>query len=145
MSYHKLIDKIESFIGGKFMNHKKKRLAILVSLLCIVAFIFLASQFQKHITKRNFERDTVAFANKNKKTVFEVNQIVLFSTCDAKNKTGFFTNFTIENLYQYADLAIFINHSSRDEKTLENTFKKVSISNIQYTSLPKVRTTTVIF
>lgn len=127
------------------MNKKIKILTIIVFLLLILVILFTFLLSQKYVIKSNFEKDILAFANKNDKTVFEVNKIVLFSNCDAKNKTGSATNFTIENLYQYTDLAIFINHSSTEEKTLENTFKNVSINNIQYTTSPEVRTTTVIF
>ena len=75
---------------------------------------------------------------KNDKTVFEVNKIVFFSICDAKNKTSSSTNFTIENLYQYTDIAIFINNKSTEEKTLENTFKKVSINNVKFNTTPEL-------
>ena len=75
---------------------------------------------------------------KNDKTVFEVNKIVFFSNCDAKNKTSSSTNFTIENLYQYTDIAIFINNKSTEEKTLENTFKKVSINNVKFNTTPEL-------
>ena len=127
------------------MSKKIKILTIIVFLLLILVVIFAFLLSQKYVIKSNFEQDILPFANKNDKTVFEVNKIVLFSNCDAKNKTGSATNFTIENLYQYTDLAIFINHSSTEEKTLKNTLKKVSITNIQYTTTPEVRTTTVIF
>ena len=127
------------------MDNKKKILAVIVFLLLIVVVIFAYLLSQKYVIKSNFERDILPFANKNDKTIFQVNKIILFSNCDAKNKTGSATNFTIENLYQYTDLAIFINHSSTEEKTLKNTFKKVSINNIQYTTLPEDRTTNIIF
>ncbi len=115
---------------------KKKVLTILVFLLFIIVFILAYLLFQKYVLKSSFEKDILPFANKNDKTVFEVNKIVLFSGCDAKNKTGSVTNFTIENLYQFTDIALFINNSSSEEKNLENTFKKVSISNIQYLEPP---------
>ncbi len=127
------------------MSKKIKILTVIVFLLLIFVVIFAYLLSQKYVIKSNYERDILPFANKNDKTVFEVNKIILFSNCDAKNKTGSATNFTIENLYQYTDLAIFINHSSTEEKTLENTFKNVSINNIQYTTLPENRTTNVIF
>ena len=82
---------------------------------------------------------------KNQKTVFEVNKIVFFSNCDAKNKTSSSTNFTIENLYQYTDMAIFINNHSTDEKTSENTLKKVSINNIKFNKMPELRRAKIIF
>ncbi len=120
------------------MDKKKKILTIIVFMLFIIVFVLAYLLFQKYVIKSNFEREILPFANKNDKTVFQVNKIVLFSNCDAKNKTGSSTNFTIENLYQYTDMAIFINNSSTEEKTLENTFKKVSIQNIQYPTLPEL-------
>lgn len=118
--------------------NKKKILTIIVFILFMIVFVLAYLLFQKYVIKSNFERDILPFANKNDKTVFAINKIVLFSNCDAKNKTGSVTNFTIENLYQFTDMAIFINHSSTEEKTLENTFKKVSINNIQYTASPEL-------
>ena len=118
--------------------NKKKFLTIIVFILFIFVFILAYLLFQKYVLKSNFEKDILPFANKNDKTVFQVNKIVMFSNCDAKNKTGSVTNFTIENLYQYTDIALFINSSSTEEKNLENTFKKVSISNIQYTTSPEL-------
>ncbi len=75
---------------------------------------------------------------KNDKTVFEINKIVFFSSCDAKNKTSSSSNFTIENLYQYTDIAIFINNKSEEEKTSKNTFKKVYINNVKFNKLPEL-------
>lgn len=120
------------------MDKKQKILTIIVFILLIFVFGLAYLFFQKYVIKSNFERDILPFANKNDKTVFEVNKIVLFSNCDAKNKTGSHTNFTIENLYQYTDIAIFINSSSTEEKTLENTFQKVSIQNVNFAVLPEV-------
>lgn len=117
---------------------QKKILTIIVFILFFVVFVLAYLLFQKYVIKSNFERDILPFASKNDKTVFQVNKITLFSNCDAKNKTGSISNFTLENLYQYTDMAIFINNSSTEKKTLENTFKKVSISNIQYTTPPEL-------
>lgn len=118
--------------------NKKKILTILVFTLLILVFILAYLIFQKYVIKSNFEKDMLSFASKNNKTVFQINKIVMFSNCDAKNKTGSVTNFTIENLYQFTDIAIFINHSSTEEKNLENTFKKVSINHIQYLAFPEL-------
>lgn len=117
---------------------------MIISLLLIILVILAYLLFQKYILKTNFEKSILPFASKNDKTVFKVNKIILFSNCDAKNKSGSITNFTIENLYQYTDFAIFINHASTEEKTLENTLKKVSIRNIQYITSPTVRRAKII-
>lgn len=120
------------------MDKKKKILTILVILLLIFAFYLTYLVFSKLLLKNNFEKDILPFALQNEKTVFQINKIVLFSNCDAKNKTGSASNFTIENLYQYTDIALFINASSKEEKTLENTLKKVSICNVQYPTIPEL-------
>lgn len=61
----------------------------------------------------------------------------MFSSCDSKNKTSSANHFTIENLYQYTDIALFI-ESTTAEKTLENTLKEVSIQNIQFHTKPNL-------
>ena len=120
------------------MDIKKKILTIIVFILFIIIFILIYLLFQKYVIKSNFEKDILPFANKNDKTVFNIDKIVLFSNCDALNKTGSSSNFTIENLYQYTDIALFINNTSSEEKKLENTFKKVSISNIKFNTSPEL-------
>lgn len=124
---------------------KKKRTCLILFLLLIVLAILTYLLLQKHNIKNNFEKEILPFANKNNKMVFQVNKIVLFSNCDAKNKTSSSTHFTVENLYQYTDLAIFINHAFTEEKTLENTLKKVKIDNIRYPTTPTIRRTKIIF
>ena len=61
----------------------------------------------------------------------------MFSSCDSKNKTSSANHFTIENLYQYTDIALFI-ESTAKKKSLENTLKEVSIQNIQFNTKPNL-------
>ena len=61
----------------------------------------------------------------------------MFSSCDSKNKTSSANHFTIENLYQYTVIALFI-ESTATEKSLENTLKEVSIQNIQFNTKPNL-------
>ena len=109
---------------------------ITIVLICILIFLtFLV--FQKYMLKKNFEDDILSFADKNQSTVFTVDSITLFSSADAGYKTNTANNFTIQNLYQYTDIALFIKNAS-DEDTLENTLKKVRIENIQFSNMPKL-------
>ncbi len=118
---------------------KKKTIAIIIIFILLILLIFLAYLlFQKYVLKTNFENDVLSFANKNDEVIFKIDKITLFSNCDTKNKTGSSSNFTIENLYQYTDMAIFINSTSKEEKNLKNTFKKVILDNIQYTTPPEL-------
>ena len=117
---------------------KKKIILTIITIFLFILSIFLGYLlFNKYFVKKNFEKDILSFANKNENTIFEINNITLFSTCDAKNKTASSTNFTIENLYQYTDIALFITSPSKDVN-LENTLKKVWIDNIKYTTTPSV-------
>ena len=116
------------------LNEKIKKiiLTIIVIILIIILGILSEQFVQKQIAKKSFENKVLDFANKNQTTIFSIDKIVLFSSCDSKNKTSSQTNFTIENLYAYTDIAIFINNNS-DEHTLENTLKSLKISNIKIT------------
>ena len=117
---------------------KGKFILTIITILLFFVVIFLAFLvIQKYILKKNFENDMLSFANKNQSTIFTVDSITLFSSADAGYKTNTANNFTIQNLYQYTDIALFIKNTS-DENTLENTLKKVSIENIQFATSPKL-------
>ena len=123
-----------------FMDKKKLILTIITFILFVIVFILGILIFNKFIIKNKFEEEILSFAEKNEKTIFQINKIIFFSNCDAKNKTGSSSNFTLENLYQYTDIAIFIdNPSNMQEKTLENTFKNVSIKNLKFNTPPTSR------
>lgn len=117
------------------MKKKKLILTVITIFLSLFVFILYCLVFNKFVLKRNFENDILAFAKKNENSIFKIDQITLFSSCDAKNKSLSNTNYTIENLYQYTDIAFFVKSSS-NEKTLENTIKKLSINNIKYSNIP---------
>lgn len=119
------------------MDKKKIILTIIAIFLFLLAVLLVYLLFNKYFVKKNFEKDVLSFANKNEHTIFEINKITFFSTCDAKNKTASSTNFTIENLYQYTDIALFITSPS-EEITLENTLQKVWINNIKFTTIPSL-------
>lgn len=121
----------------KFKNINKNIiiLSIIVILLFILVLILSNMLFYTYTLKRNFEDGVLSFSNKNDKTIFEIKDITFFSSCDAKNKNASSSNFTIENLYQYTDMALFITSPSK-EKALENTLKEVYIDNVKFTKSP---------
>ena len=116
---------------------KSKIILTIITVILMVVVLFLAYLlFRKFVLKKNFENEILSFANKNQETVFNINKIVLFSSADSKNKTSSASNFTIENLYQYTDIALFINNNG--ENNMENTFKSVSINNIKFDTMPSI-------
>lgn len=115
---------------------KKKKILSIITLALFLLVIFLAFLVLSRIVlKTNFEKSILPFANKNSEIIFNINQIVFFSNCDAKNKNISTTNYTLENIYQYTDIAFFID-SPQEEKTSKNTLKDVTIENINFTTPP---------
>lgn len=106
----------------------------LIIILCFLLYYFISTSMRKN----NYENSLLSFAEKNENTIFSIDRIVFFSSSDSKNKSSSRTNFTIENLYAFTDIALFINNHS-DENTLENTLKDVRINNINFTKLPTSR------
>ena len=119
-------------INIKALDKKKVILTAITIILFIIVLVLCYLLFYKYVLKRNFENSVIDFSSKNEETVFEINKVTFFSSCDAKNKSASSSNFTIENLYQYTDMALFIT-SPNEEKTLQNTLKSVYIDNIQFT------------
>lgn len=114
----------------------KKAIYIITIIILATLLVFLCKKaYENLLRKKTFESSTISFAEKNEKIIFSINKITFFSSCDSKNKTSSKTNFTIENLYAYTDIAIFINNNS-EENTTENTLKKVKISNIRFIKEP---------
>lgn len=120
----------------------KKFLIILIILIVVLAI--LSTTVLGVIFNKSSCDSCLDFATKNQNTIFSINKCVLFSTCNAKNKTSSSSHFTIENLYHYTDIAIFINNNS-NENTLENTLKSVKINNLQFSKMPSSGTPKIFY
>lgn len=117
---------------------KKKIILTAITIILLVIIIFLAYLLlQKNMRKNQFANSLLSFTQKNETQTFKIEKITFFSSCDAKNKTATASSFTIENLYQYTDMAIFIT-SPDTEKSLSNTLKKVYINNFKYEQTPSI-------
>ncbi len=126
------------------MDKKKITLCVIVLILLFIVFFLAYLVFNKYVLKSNFENSVLTFADKNQSTIFEIKKVALFTNCNAKNKNISVSNYTLENIYQYTDIALFVSNEAA-EKNLENTFKKVSIENIKFNTMPSIRTTSIIF
>lgn len=110
---------------------------IIIILLIVIAIFLFRKVYNNLLNKKSFEESVISFIEKNQETIFSINKIVFFSSSDSKNKSSSVSNFTIQNLYTYTDIALFIDNNS-EENTLENTLKNVEISNIKFTKEPTV-------
>ncbi len=86
----------------------------------------------------------IKFQQENSETIFSIDKITYFSSCNAKGDTNSNSSFTISDLYQYTDIAIFLNpnskNSSNENLSGKNTLKSVTISDIEYELKPSVGT-----
>ena len=116
----------------------KNIIFVFITIILIILLVFLVQKIYNDLFyKKAFEESVMNFSKKNEKKIFSIDKIMFFSSCDSKNKSSSPTNFTIENLYTYTDIAIFINNNS-EENTLENTLKNVKIYNIEFTKEPQL-------
>lgn len=111
---------------------------IISSILLVILFNIL---FDITNNKKICSNSYLDFAEKYNKEIFTIDQITYFSNCNANISTNANSSFTIKDLYQYTDIAIFINNKSSESNfTAENTLKTVTLSNIEYLLEPQYGT-----
>ena len=117
----------------------QKKICILIILLVIAILLFsilFFVVFKKVFLKNNCVKDYLNFENNNKESIFSIDKIKYFSNCNADITTNHNSSFTISNLYQYTDIAIFINNHSNGNYNASNTLKSVELFDITFTTPP---------
>lgn len=105
-------------------------LILLLTLIALVDFIY-----SSYSNKIKFENSILS--EKPNNSIFSIDKITFFSSCNSTSSINSNSSITIKDLYQYTDIAIFINNSSNDENyNLQNTLKEVYIENISFASPP---------
>lgn len=69
---------------------------------------------------------------------FSIDKIVYFSGANCNTNINANSSFTINDLYQYTDIAIFINNNSDGNYTYKNTLKNVTLSNVEFSLSPSI-------
>lgn len=125
---------------------KKKYIFYAVLILLILLLFFLSFLSIKLFTQNLKTTKSMEKALKVDLTSpFSVNKIVYFSSANAKSEINANSSFTISDLYQYTDIAIFINNNSDGNYNAKNTLKKVSLSNISFNLKPSIGTPDLYF
>ena len=132
---------------------KKTIMLIILTLVLFIVLIFVGSLayniFQKHYYSNLSAKSLFEFSANNQETIFSVDKITYFSSSNAKIETNPNSSFKISNLYQYTDIAIFLESSHSDKSdgsdatenlTYKNTLKSVTISDIKYVLSPTIGT-----
>lgn len=96
----------------KLPNKINKIITLFILILLIIVLIFLSYfVFGIYRVRAVFENDVLSIAESNSKTNFSLDKIYLFSSADATNNDNLKALWDL-NIYQYTDIAIFINNNS---------------------------------
>ena len=122
-------------IGGskKRYNIKEKIYWIIALSLAIVMF----GVFTMHTNHVNqvFAEEVDAFSKLNAKTVFSIDKIYLYSSASGEAPAENNNVSWNLNLFQYTDIAIYINNNSDTIFDYSNSIKELKISNVQFKDL----------
>lgn len=123
---------------------KKTNIILSITTLILLLILFLLIKHFFGIIQDNknsnlFFEKLSEFTDGNEKKVFSIDKITYFSSCNAKIGTNSNSVFTISDLYQYTDIAIFINQNT-ESFTAENTLKSVELNDIKFSLNPQCGT-----
>lgn len=129
------------------IKSQKIQLTILIIIL-IILLVFFSNLLQKNHKKNIHQNEELSNTKiKSENTIFTIDKIIFFSNCSAKSKIQDNLNILIENLYQYTDIALYINNNPSNNQILskENTLKKVYIDNINFLESPSIGKQTLFY
>ena len=116
---------------------EKKILFYSIFIIAFLVFILVSTLVYKDIMPIVYSKSCMENeCNFTPYSPFSINKIVYFSTANAESTINQNSSFTINNLYQITDIAIFINSNSTGNYTNENTLKKVTLSDIKFNLSP---------
>lgn len=127
------------------MNKKQIIFYVVLSLLLIL-FIVLSVLSIKEIKNRIASSKSLENIYEfDGYSPFSINKILYFSSANCNTEVTSNSSFKILDLYQYTDIAIFLNNNANGNFTAENTLKKVTLSDINFSLAPSIGTPTLYF
>lgn len=118
---------------------KKKIIFYSLLIFLIIIFVILVIITVNTISIKRISSNFIEeIVNAEYGSPFSINKIVFFSSANCSTNINANSSFTINDLYQYTDIAIFINNNSEGTFTAENTLKTVKLSNIEFSLMPSV-------
>lgn len=126
--------------------HKKKiifyiSIILLLILLTILSIVTIKEIERKFSATKSMEN----VYNFDTSSPFSINKIVYFSSANCNTEINSNSSFTILDLYQYTDIAIFLNTNADGNYTAENTLKNLNISDMNFSLSPSVGTPNLYF
>ena len=124
-----------------------KKFMFYVFFICILAFFcmlcfFSINEFKKGLCSTKYVQDINSL---NLTSPFSINKIVYFSGANCESTINSNSTFTISNLYQFTDIAIFINNNSDGNFNAKNTLKNVTLTDFKYELKPNIGTPNIYY
>ncbi len=119
----------------KKVNINKQIIFLIIVFIAIIILFFLINFiYNKHKAKTNFESDLLS--SNDYSDTFSIDKIILYSSANAtSNETT--RNLWNINVYQFTDIAIYLNNNSSSSLSSKNTIKELYIDNIEYSPSPE--------
>ncbi len=114
---------------NKFITKLIITIALLV--LCIVTIVEILKVYKINDDFSNYIDE---LSRLNSKTVFSIDRIYLYSSADATSNETTKPVWDL-NIFQFTDIALFINNRADEGVTYENTIKELKIDNIKFNNL----------
>ena len=104
---------------------------LVIFVICVFIGIYMLNVY---LVNKEFSEDIAKISKLNTETIFSIDRIYMYSSADAKSNE---TNKPIWDLdiFQYTDIALYINNREEEGISYENTIKSLTIDNIKFNGL----------
>ena len=119
----------------KRIDDKKSIILNICLLISLIVFYLLINfVYNKFKVKSSFEKEIINNSSEVS-NIFKIDKIMLFSSANATNNETTRDLWNL-NIYQYTDIAIFLDNNEENGLTEQNTIKKLYLDNISFGNLP---------
>lgn len=108
--------------------------SIIAVVLVVLVIVSLYNIILIQTVNKKFAEEVTEFYKFNANTIFSIDKIFMYSSAGALENTEKRAIWNL-NLYQYTDIAIYINNKSGKKLTSENSIKSLYIDNIKFGSV----------
>ena len=118
-----------------FLNKRFVILAFCLLISLIIFYLLINFVYMQFKVKSNFEKDIILDSLFETSDIFKLTKIVLFSSANATNNETTRDLWNL-NIYQYTDIAIYLDNNGKTSLNEQNTVKELYLDNISFGSLP---------
>lgn len=104
---------------------------LILVVLCTVTIIDIITIYK---INDSFSDSIDEIARLNSKTVFSIDRIYLYSSADATSNETTKPVWDL-NIFQFTDIALYINNRADEDVTYENTIKELTIDNVKFNNI----------